>query len=272
LEKYNKGKVFMRPAFLKEPVLEEFDFNQCPNAEHLTASEKLSIAKLYQEVVYELNTIEAYPGAKVSEEKRQAVIDRITPIIDSNPNLKYIFHIEKNRNYSTSIARECLRTKCDSIVESFFEDELASSVTDHLGRNLGMICAYEGHENLVLLALDNEKARRQQSKNGLNIGMICAKNKLVNATMKALDDDIAAAQQSADSETIGMICARVIAGDRTMLPAFEKAASNPKTVLIKDNQNRTLFDIAKTSSYAGATIVEKFSKVLLQAQLMQEGM
>ena len=262
----------MRPAFIKEPILEEFDFTQCPNAEQLTASEKLSIAKLYQEVICELHTIDAYPGAKVSEEKRQAVTDRITPIINSNPNLKYIFHIEKKRNYSTSIARECLRAKCDSVVESFFEDKLASSVTDHLGRNLGMLCAYEGHENLVLLALDNEDARRQQSKNGLNIGMICAKNKLVDATLKALDDEVASSQKSVDGETIGMVCARVIAGDRTMLPAFEKAASNPRTILLRDNQDRTILDIAKSSCYAGASIAEKFGKVLLQAQLMQDGM
>lgn len=262
----------MRPAYLKEPVLDNFDFTQCPNADSITTAEKLATAKLYQEVIYELHKIEAYPGAKVSEEKRQAVVDTVLPIIEATPNLKYIIELDKRRNYSTSIARESIRANCDSIVETFLDDPLASTITDHLGRNLGMICAYEGHENLVLLALDNETARRQQSNNGLNIGMICAKNKLVSATMKALDDDIVSAQQSLDRETIGMICARVITGDRNMLPAFEKAASNPKTILIKDGQGRTLFDIAKTSSYAGATIVEKFSKVLLQAQLMQEGM
>ena len=262
----------MRPSYLKEPQLENFDFSQCPNFDKLTASEKLAIAKLYQEVIYELKKIEAYPGAKVALEKRQAVMDAIMPIIEANPNLKYIFEIDKKRNHSSSIARECLRTNCDSVVESFLDDEQASSVTDHLGRNLGMLCAYEGHENLVLKALDNPQASRQQAHNGYNIGMVCAKNKLTRATIKALDDDIASSQQSQDSETIGMICARIIAGDRNMIPAFEKAASNPKTILIKDNLGRSMLDIAMASSYAGATISEKFGKVILQAQFMQDGM
>ncbi len=262
----------MRPAYLKEPKLENYDFTQCPNASQMSTVEKIELAKTYQEVVYEIHKIECYPGAKVSEDRRQAVIDTIMPIIDTNPELKYIFQLDKTSNSSTSIARECLRANCESIVESFLQDSLASSVTDHIGRNLGMLCAYESHENLVLLALDNEDARRQQSNNGLNIGMICAKNKLVKATMKALDDDIASSQQSIDGETIGMICARVIAGDRNMLPVFKKAASNLKTILITDNQNRTLLDIAKGSSYAGASTADKFSKILLQAQLMQEGM
>ena len=262
----------MRPSYLKEPVLDNFDFTQCPNADSITTAEKLATAKLYQEVIYELHKIEAYPGAKVALEKRQAVIDALMPLIEANPNLKYIFEIDKKRNHSSSIARECLRTNCDSVVESFLDDEQASSVTDHLGRNLGMLCAYEGHENLVLKALDNPQASRQQAHNGYNIGMVCAKNKLTRATIKALDDDIASSQQSQDSETIGMICARIIAGDRNMIPAFEKAASNPKTILIKDNFGRSMLDIAMASSYAGTTISEKFGKVILQAQFMQDGM
>ena len=262
----------MRPSYLKEPQLENYDFSQCPNSDSLTATERLAIAKLYQEVIFELKKVAAYPCAKVAPEKKQAVIDTIMPIIQANPNLKYMFEIDKKRNCSSSIARECLRTNCDSVVENFLDDELASSVTDHLGRNLGMLCAYEGHEDLVLKALDNLQASRQQAHNGYNIGMVCAKNKLVRATIKALDDDIASAQQSQDSETIGMICARIIAGDRKMIPAFEKAASNPKTILIKDNLGRNMLDIAIASSYAGVTISEKFGKVILQAQLMQDGM
>ena len=114
-----------------------------------------------------------------------------------------------------------------------------------------------------------EETVRQQSNDGLNIGMICAKNKLINATLKALDDNIASAQQSSSGETIGMICARIIAGDITMAPAFEKAASNTRTILIKDHQGRNIIDIARASSYAGATLANKFERTLLEAQLLQ---
>jgi hypothetical protein len=97
--------------------------------------------------------------------------------------------------------------------------------------------------------------------------MISAKNKLIQATLKSLDDDIASAQQSADGETIGMICARVIAGDRNMIPVFEKAAANPNTILIEDHNGRNILDIAKSSCYAGTTIAQKFEKTLITAQL-----
>ena len=255
-----------RSPYLKEPNLKDYNFEQCSQ---LSTTEQLKLARTYQEIVCELNMVGAYPGAKITEEKKQATFDNIMPIIEENPDLKYMYYYDKSRNYSSTIARECIRSGCTNIVKQIILDDKAVTSIDHMGRNIGMISALEGNEEITLLILDNETARRQQSNNGHNIGMISAKNKLIQATLKSLDDDIASAQQSADGETIGMICARVIAGDRNMIPVFEKAASNHKTILIQDNQGRNIIDIARASSYAGATLANKFERTLLEAQLLQ---
>ncbi len=262
----------MSMTFIKEPNLSDYDFSNCIDADKLTTTEKLTLAKTFQEILHHIHTIDAYPGAHISEEKRQAVVDTIMPVITSNPNLLYIFNIDHLRNYSTSIANECIRANCDTVVKYALQDSHAATIVDHLGRNLGMRCAYEGNEELTLLSLDNKIARRQQNNNGLNIGMISAKNKLLAPTLKALDDEIVSAQLSSDSENIGMICARIINGDRRMIPAFEKAASNPNTILAKNNQGKTMLDTAKQSGYNEEKINKNFAKTILKAQMLEDQM
>lgn len=57
-----------------------------------------------------------------------------------------------------------------------------------------MYAAICGLENVVLKALDNQKASIQQNNSGMNIGMYAAYSGLEEATLKALNNKTASAQ------------------------------------------------------------------------------
>lgn len=232
----------------------DFSFNACPN---LSEKRKQLLIKKYKKINQELNLLTAYGGA--TDEKRKMVEDFIISEFSAHPELMYMSQLDNEGNTNNNLARRVVRESCFETVKFMLNDKKAPLLTDNLGYNLGMYCAFEGTEEMALLALDNLEASIQQTRtDGNNIGMICANRGLVSATIKALNNEIASLQQNKNGDTIGMICARSMVSKPSMTACFEYAATNSTTLLIENNNAQTMFTIAQESGYPSAKLRDKF--------------
>lgn len=125
----------------------------------------------------------------------------------------------------------------EKVLKLIEKDDRVLTIQDkNSKKNIGMIAATLGLENVVLRALDNDVASIQQDMFGYNIGMLCAKTGLQTCVLKALDNPIASLQKAHGSETnIGMFA---VIWD--MEEAVLKALENDKASLQQDNEGMTI--------------------------------
>lgn len=243
--------------------ISDFTFSACPK---ISDEEKLALIEKFNEISKQLELIKAYPLGNATEEKRHMADLQVLNQLMKNPNLMYIAQIDKERASSEGLAKRLLRSRCNKSIEYMLHDEVAPTILDELGRNLGMLCATEGNEDLVLIALDNHNASIHTSHNsGNNIGMFAASRGMVRATIKALDNPVASLQQNIEGDNIGMICARVMNGNEKMTDCFEYAAKNQKALMQTNTTGNSMLTLAEGSGYSSRKLREIFGPLYLRA-------
>ena len=167
---------------------------------------------------------------------KKSCIDEYTLILQEldkyKSNLDEVFKIQGygHAHYLTGETEE----KILKLIEQ--DDSVLTIQNKDSKRNIGMIAARLGLENVVLRALDNEVASTQQDQFGFNIGMLSAKSCLEKCVLKALDNPIASVQLAKGSDTnIGMYS--VIWG---LEDAALKSLENKEASLQQDNEGMTI--------------------------------
>lgn len=127
--------------------------------------------------------------------------------------------------WETQISHTCIDDKTMTKYKKLFEKHPELLLYQNIdGKNLGMIAACYGLEQIVKLVLDNHKASVQQDYVSRNIGMYAAENELFEATLKALNHPYASVQQDKSGMNIGMYAVK-----NEMHKAVQKALENPET-------------------------------------------
>lgn len=95
----------------------------------------------------------------------------------------------------------------DKIISLIDENEEVLTIIKN-NRNLGMLAAQLGLENVVIRAIENEEVLHHKDDLSKTVGMYCAENKLEKAVMMILDDPISCLLcDTINHRNLGMYCA-----------------------------------------------------------------
>lgn len=142
----------------------------------------------------------------------------------------------QDKNDKKNIGMIAASLGLENVVLRALDNDVASIQQDMFGYNIGMLCAKNGLQKCVLKALDNHEASLQKA-NGSesNIGMFAVIWDMEEAVLKALENDRASLQQDDEGMTIGMKAAR-----KGMEEATLKAMQNDKVIMQVDNRKRNM--------------------------------
>lgn len=158
--------------------------------------------------------------------------EKVLKLIEQDDRVLTIQDSDSKRNIGMIAATLGL----ENIVLRALDNDIASTQQDRFGDNIGMLSCRCGLEKCVLKALDNKKASTQKANgSGVNIGMLSVIWGLEKAVLKALDNEEASLQQDYDGFTIGMKAAR-----EGMEEATLKAIQNERSLVLQDKRKRNI--------------------------------
>lgn len=190
-------------------------------------SEKIDAKlQIYNEILEIMDSLKEYDDEikNLKGHTHFAVVEaeeKILKLIDKDESVLRI-----QGAYDKNIGMEAVEHyKLTRVISRALDDEISSTQQNVYGKNIGMMCAGYGLEELTLKALDNTEASIQQDELGLNVGYAALLNNMENCVYKSLDNEEAANQCVKNSEGVTLAM-------EVCLAAYERCA-----LKILDNRN-----------------------------------
>jgi len=178
-------------------------------------------------------------------------------LIEKNPNVLFLLDEEYNRNLGMMLAHAGI----ENITLKILDNPYLGSMQDKEGHNIGMFAASSGLKKATSKALENPIASIQQDQDGRNIGMYAAMEEGLDAeTIKALDNKKACVQQDKFGYNIGMLAA-MYSKNKELL---EKTLENTEAGLQQDKDGKNI-GMHLVKNIAHHLALTSYEDVLLKA-------